>query len=247
MINFFIRLLKTTLKRKLLKPVQMIKQSFGNKTKSGALRKKRTFRQKFEHFAEKAGKKVLNKNNPYIKAKKRYKAAKRFVSTVRRMTPKGRLVDDIMLKANIIENMVHAENEFLAQRTSTQRGLSETVRQANELGNLLHGKSKSDLKAMQSAIHEELNGLGIKSAEDISKVIDSEEFRTDLMMNNAYDSFMDSWREGFFDSGVDKDGNELSKEEKEDIWQEILEKKSRQWFDAVKSGIMTSKEWGENN
>ena len=141
------------------------------------------------------------------------------------------VLDRVIKKASIIENMVDMENEMLGKRTSA-------VKQQSEISKvLLEGKHtsnipKNTLKEYEKVLDNELKDLGIHNAEDIVRVIEDEEFRQDLVKTNSYEDFMENWKNGFFAYNPEDLG--MSEDEREKVWEEIVSRKTGTWFDRIK-------------
>lgn len=173
---------------------------------------------------KKAGVRMNAKRAALSKSKK----VKRTLNRVRRMTsPKQRLKDEIHQKVSILENLVTMENEMLAKRSNAEREIGEAPKEILRNNKLLNAYSHAELKEINGMIDKELKDVGIKSAEDIQRVIDDEQYRSDILQSNAYDTFMENWKEGFF--SMDSESVEgMSDEEKEVVWNQILENKNIQ-------------------
>lgn len=168
-------------------------------------------------------KRSLNLKKQVVRRTNRFKKA--FKKVRRIASPKQRLKDDILVKSNLIENLVNIENEMLAKRSNAERAISETSNEIIKNNKLLDAFSHSELKEINKHIDKELGNIGLKSANDIEDVIRNDQFREDLVKTNAYDTFMDNWKEGFF--SLDSESVEgMSEEEKEVVWQQIIESRT---------------------
>lgn len=174
-------------------------------------------------------KKVVKDTVTLKKVKDDYKKAKKFGKILKSITPKARKVERIILKARVVEGMTDLENLFLERKTSVTKQVSETNRKINELGKNMSKFSKKELEEFEKVMDEELKTLGIKSQEDLHRVINDAEFREELTKANSFDDYMDQWRENFYASDIEKMGFS-SEEERDVIWKEIESQKTYEWF-----------------
>lgn len=176
-------------------------------------------------------KRSLNFKKQAVRRTNRFKRT--FKRIVRATSPKQRLKEDLMVKSQLVENLVTIENEILAKRSNAERSISETSSEILKNNKLLDAFSHAELKEINKHIDKELANIGVKSAKDLEGVIRDEEYREDLVKTNAYETFMDNWKEGFF--SLDSESVEgMSEEEKEVVWQQIVESRTpnSEWWSS---------------
>ena len=140
---------------------------------------------------------------------------------INRFGAKNKLIDKILDKARLIENLVKYENELISQKSNFIKTYSQMVDDISKKTDILKLRSEYELELINKAIDKELKSLGIKSAEDIGKALKDEEFFNDLIINNSYKDFMENWKDGFFAYNPEVLG--MSEDERELIWSQIEE------------------------
>lgn len=177
--------------------------------------------------------KSANPVNIFRKTKKQIRNNKKKALAVKRvLSPSQRRRERIVEKAALIENLSKSESEFLAQKSAAVKDTGELVQKVNEIDNYLKTFNTAEQEAIEKAMDESLKGLGLDSAKDIERAINEDEFRYDLVVNNAYDTFMENWKNGFFAYNPEDLG--MSEDEREAVWQEIVETKTFAWFNTAK-------------
>ena len=153
----------------------------------------------------------------------RYKRKIEKFRSLRRLTPKGRKIQQIKRKARIVENMTRDINEFISNRSNARRERPETLKQLSDINNHLFKLSHEELNDIDQVLNNELEDLGLKNDEQLERAILEEEYRSDLIEQRAYEIHMNNWKDGLLnlESEVVSDGVALSEEERLILWEEI--------------------------
>lgn len=174
--------------------------------------------------------------NVLSKAKK---ASKRIVSgangakkNVRRLSKNARLEDKIMERATLVDQLRNEQTEVLLHKSNVEITTSVQVEQIVETKGFLKTKTYEEKQDVLEAINKELDDLGLKSEEDITKAVESDEFFYEKVMENSYDAFMENWKNGFYAYNPADLG--MSEDEREIVWQQILEEKNFAWYNNYK-------------
>lgn len=175
----------------------------------------------FKNFLKKPfgtfGRKLNNGINVVKKAKNTYRKANKIVNRVNKakmFSKTAKIENEILKKATLIDQLINEENEILANKTSASITTTKTVEEIVETEKILKTKTYDEKEKILSLLNKELDNLGLKSEEDITQAIDSDEFFYEKAMQNSHREFMENWKNGFFaynpaDLGMSEDERDI--------------------------------------
>lgn len=152
---------------------------------------------------------------------------------IKSITGKGKKVDEILAKAGMVETLTDMTNTIMAGRVRKELSLDETVKDILKLPEVLALKSEKELNDIIKALDKNLEDLGLakKQRDDIGKgKVLAEKDAYKAAKKTSYETYMQTWKYRFLNSGTDKQGKELDEEEKQRIWDEIESKRTYRWF-----------------
>lgn len=145
---------------------------------------------------------------------------------------KNVLREEILEKATLIDQLANEEDLILQQKSAYNKQTSELVEKITGTRELIKLHNLKELKEMNKMLNKELEGYGVKSRRDMELVVENEEFRKNLVVRNAYEDFMENWKNGFFAYSPEELG--MSEDERLIVWQEIMDKKDYAWYEEMK-------------
>lgn len=200
-----------------LKKAFNLKEKFGKKVKAlKTLNKKKT------------KKSEIKKSAPAIK--KTGTTNQVLSSSTDGLTPKEKKIADIVAKSNMIESMQSSVGEILRGKSSADIEADEIIKDINKNPKQLEMSSNEDLDNLTNMLDKTMEDLHI-DPNDFKEMSKEEYYDTANL--NAFESYLDNWKEKFYDSDTT---DHLSESEKDEIWEEIESTRTYEWFTANKLG-----------
>lgn len=229
MFRFLLRLLKkgatkasTLAKSPFKSAIRIIKHPV--KSLKDSLNFKKKFKSKVA-VNEVLKKKVSTKNKKTgSSSAKKVKKTGSTASTGTKLDSRSEKIADLVAKSNLIESMSDATSEILRGKSSAQVAIDEIVKDINKSDSVLKSASNEQLDNMEKMLDKKLKELNI-DPEKFDELTEKQFYDTSVL--NSYETYMDNWKEKFFDSDTTE---HMSDDEKEEIWNEIEETRTFSWF-----------------
>lgn len=135
-------------------------------------------------------------------------------------------IANIVQKADLLENMLNDVSEVLRGKSSAKVIVNSYIKDINDNKDILQVKSDSELNKLENMLNKELKDLNVDTDSIDSYFKDNSKY-FDTVKLNSFETYMDNWKSKFFDSDATEN---LSEDEKKNIWGEIEESRSFSWF-----------------
>lgn len=170
----------------------------------------------------KKSRKKTGKINDSSKTKKTRKSAT--AEAQRSLDPRINKISSIISKSQLVEQMRNDVGEILRGKSSAVVEVSEFIQDMNKNPDIIKVKSNAELVNLENMLDKELTDLNI-NPDTFDELTSKQYYETSKL--NAYEEYIDNWKAKFFDSDTTED---LTEQEKDEIWSEIEETRTYDWF-----------------